>query len=525
MRPSPLRLVLRCSLAVALAVPLPLAAQERIDSAMNAAIRAEGFGHSRVFETARLLSDGFGPRLAGSPGFHAAARWARERLLSFGATTAVLEPWGTRGPGWELRRFSVEVTSPAYLRVTAMPKAWSLPLARPVTGVPLVIDVTGPADFDRWRGKLRGRIVLLGRMPDAADTLARFTPGARRFTDAQLDSMTRLTDPGEPRDYWADADGFLDAIAARDRIRRFLREQGVVATLEPSDNELTIRDAEYDTYRSSRRNNLPAFVVDRSHYRRILAQLDRGARVSMTVSLDARTIASDTTGYNVIAEIPGTDPALRDEVVMVGGHFDSWHTGSGATDNAAGSAVAMEVLRILTATGARPRRTIRVALWDGEEEEDYWGSMGYVKKHFGDPVTMRLKPEHERLAGYFNVDNGTGRVRGLYLQGHEAVRPIFAQLLEPFRDLGATTLTIAKHGSTDHMTFNAVGLPGFEVIQDPIDYEPRTHHTGLDASGFLLERDLQQASVVVASLVYHVAMRDEKLPRPVMPPPKAPRVP
>jgi len=496
-------------------------AQERIDEKVNAAIREEGFARSRVFETARMISDGFGPRIAGSPGFKAAATYARSRLKEFGARNTAFEPWGKRGLGWELQRFSVEMTAPSYLRVTAVPKAWSRPLVGTVSGSPLVAEIRSAKDFDAWRGKLRGRILMLGRVPNAADTVPRFSAGARRFTDSQLDSMARLTEPGEPKDYWDDSDGFTEALAAQERVRIFLREEGVVATIEASRNELTIAVAGYDAYSSPTTSNLPAFVVDRSHYRRILAQVDRGAPVTLELSLRARFPQDDSTGFNIVAEIPGTDPALKDEVVMIGGHFDSWHAGTGATDNAAGSAVAIEVLRILNAIGARPRRTIRVALWDGEEVEDYFGSMGYVKKHFGDPLTMHLRPEHAKLSAYFNVDNGTGRVRGLYLQGHEAVRPIFAAMLEPFRDLAATTLTIASHGSTDHMPFVSVGLPGFEVIQDPIDYEPRTHHTGLDDSGFLLEEDLKQASVVVASLVYHTAMRDAMLPRPALPKPKS----
>jgi carboxypeptidase Q len=224
-------------------------------------------------------------------------------------------------------------------------------------------------------------------------------------------------------------------------------------------------------------------------------------------------------GFNVVAEIPGTDPALKSQVVMLGGHLDSWHTGTGATDNGAGVAVAMEAMRILKAIGVQPRRTIRVALWTGEEQ-DYFGSLGYVEKHFGNLKTVALKPEHAGLSAYFNLDNGSGRIRGVNLQGNEAVRPIFEAWLRPFNYLGATTLTTLNTGGTDHMPFDALGLPGFQFIQDPLNYETRTHHTNLDVYEEALPDDLKQASVIMASFVYHAAMRAEMLPRKPLPKPR-----
>jgi hypothetical protein len=498
-------------------------AQERIDAKVNAAIREEGFKHSRVLETAQMISDGYGPRLAGSPGYKSAAAWARDRLAEFHAANAKLDPWGKRGLGWEATSYSVEMTSPAYLRLNVVPLAWSRGTDGVAQGVPLIAEIRSDKDFGKWRGKLRGRIVMLQRVPPIANEKQRFTAGARRFTDAELDSMSRLSNPGDPKDYWEDADGFLEGLKAGEKVKEFLRTEGVLVTLRPSNNELALSASSYNSYDSPTTNNLAGFVVDRAQYRRLQTLLDRGAEPQLAISLGARYPQDDSVGFNIVGEIPGTDPTLKDELVMVGGHFDSWHAGTGATDNAAGCAVAIEVLRILNAIGVKPRRTIRVALWDGEEQEDYFGSLGYVKNHFGDPVTMQLKPEHSKLSAYFNVDNGTGKVRGIYMQGNTAVKPIFAAMLEPFRDLGATTLTIANHGSTDHMAFMSVGLPGFEVIQDPIDYDPRTHHTSLDGAGFFMEDDLMQASVVVASLVYHTAMRDEKLPRMPLPRPKGMR--
>ena len=405
-----------------------LAAQERIDARVNAAIREEGFKHSKVLETARMLSDGFPARLAGSPGYKSAAAWARDRLTEFKASNSRLDPWGKRGLGWEAQRYSAEMTSPFYLRLNVLPLAWSQSIKGTASGTPMIAEIRSDKDFDKWRGKLRGKIVMTQRIPLIANEKARFAAGARRFTDAELDSLAKLTDPGEPKDYWDDADGFTNGLIAGEKVKQFLRTEGVVATLRPSGNELTLSASSYNSYASPTTNNVPSFVVDRGQYRRIQTLLDREPAVQLELSLQTRYPQDDSTGYNVVAEIPGSDPTLKDEVVMVGGHFDSWHAGTGATDNAAGSAVAIEVLRILNAIGAKPRRTIRVALWDGEEQEDYFGSLGYVKMHFGDPVTMRLLPEHSKLSAYFNVDNGTGKVRGLYMQGNAAVKPIFAAI-------------------------------------------------------------------------------------------------
>jgi carboxypeptidase Q len=247
--------------------------------------------------------------------------------------------------------------------------------------------------------------------------------------------------------------------------------------------------------------------------------LDRKQPVKLSLALASRFF-DEVDGFNVIAEIPGTDPQLKSEVVMVGGHFDSWHTGTGATDNAAGAAAAMEAVRILKAIGVQPRRTIRMALWTGEEQ-DYNGSIGYVRKHFGDPKTVAVTPEHARLAAYFNLDNGSGRIRGVNLQGNEAVRPIFEAWLQPFHYLGATTLTTLNTGGTDHMAFDALGLPGFQFIQDPLNYDSRTHHTNLDLYEEVVPDDLKQASVIMASFVYHAAMRDAMLPRKALPKPRS----
>ena len=493
-------------------------ASEVIDSAINSRIRAEGLQRSQVVETAIQLSDMRGPRLAGSPGYQSAAQWARQTLASYGLRGAALEPWGKRrGRTWVVDRHSVELMTPYYARLVAYPKAWSPPTTGIIRGVPKLISIQADSDIVRHRAALKGAIVLNGSVQ--RDTSR--DPLIHRFSDTELDSMSRMTAGGSPNTYWEDAEGYMERVERRRLLAVKLREAGVAAVLEPSRNPNAVMITGYQAYDSDVSRAVPAFVLSRADYSRLANLVERKAAPVVELNLRSRYLRGDSLGYNVVAELPGSDPSLASEVVMVGGHFDSWTAGTGATDNAAGSAVAMEVMRILTTIGAKPKRTIRIVLWDGEEHEDYYGSMGYVKKHFGDPETMSLKPEQERVSAYFNIDNGTGRIRGIYMQGNPAVRPIFSAMLEPFRDLGATTLTIANVGSTDHMPISSVGIPAFTFIQDPLDYETRTHHTNVDVALNLASEDLKQAAVVAASVVYHTANREERLPRLPLPAPRA----
>jgi Zn-dependent M28 family amino/carboxypeptidase len=317
-------------------------------------------------------------------------------------------------------------------------------------------------------------------------------------------------------------------VRRRQRLYEALGRAGVAATVEPSRSPIAVGVSGYQAYDSDIAHSVPGFVMARGDYARVvnLVRLDSVAgRPAPVLALDLATesaaprTAADSTGYDIVAELPGSDPTLGAEIVMVGGHFDSWNAASGATDNAAGAAVAMEALRLLQTVGARPRRTIRIALWDGEEHEDYFGSLGYVRRHFGDPETMKLLPEQARISAYFNFDNGTGRIRGIWLQGNAAVRPIFATMLAPFADLGATTLTLANTGSTDHMPFTAVGIPAFTFLQDPLHYETVTHHTNLDVAANLFPDDLKQAAIVTAGVLYQTANLPQKLPRTPLPAP------
>jgi Zn-dependent M28 family amino/carboxypeptidase len=255
------------------------------------------------------------------------------------------------------------------------------------------------------------------------------------------------------------------------------------------------------------------------HYGRLWRLLDKKIPVTLTMDIDNRFYDQDQNAFNIVGELPGTDKA--DEIVMLGAHFDSWHTGTGATDNAAGSAVMLEAIRILKTSGVKLRRTVRIGLWGGEEQ-GLLGSKAYVKEHFGDPETMQLKPEHAKIAGYFNVDNGTGLIRGVYLQGNEAVAPIFMAWMTPFKNLGMDTLTIRNTGGTDHLSYDDVGLPGFQFVQDEIEYDTRTHHSNMDVYERIQSQDMMRNAVVVASFVYNTANRDEKLPRKPLPKPRTP---
>jgi carboxypeptidase Q len=488
------------------------------DEAVIAQIKLEGFQHSAVMDTLSWLSDVHGPRLTGSPNLRKAAEWARDQLTGWGLERAALEPYGSIGRGWELQHFTIEMTEPQFMRVTGYPKAWSPATAAPVAGTPVIVDVKNKQDFDKYRGTLRGAIVMNGR-PDPADI--GFRPEATRLTDDDLKKQEGQIDPApspSPRTFWDEEAEFNKYLADALDVWKFFGSEGVAALITPSPIAEDVRvDGFYDQKWQA---TYPAFVISREHYGRMMRMVDKKVPVKLSLTVAARFTAN-VEGFNVVAELTGADPALRDEVVMLGGHFDSWHSGTGATDNGAGSAVAMEALRILKTIGVKPRRTIRLALWTGEEQ-DYFGSIGYVERHFGDLKTVALKPEHARLAAYFNLDNGAGRIRGVNLQGNEAVRPIFDAWLQPFHYLGAATLTTLNTGGTDHMPFDALGLPGFQFIQDPLNYGSRAHHSNLDVYEEAIPDDLKQASVIMASFVYDAAMRDAMLPRKPLPKPRTP---
>jgi hypothetical protein len=514
---------------IAAAIVSGVGGTEIVDEQVVARIKMEAFQRSQVMATLTELTDVFGARLRGSPSYSAAADWARQLLASWGLSNVAFEPGGFTGPGWSVRRFSVEMTSPQYLHVTAQPMAWSPATAGRLSGTPVLVDVSSPDDFEKYRGKLKGAIVMNGR--PLATPATSFESLATRFSDDLLARGAAAMDPAEKILVPFDGPGYAEAeqvrrdgIEKRAKLARFFRDEGAASVLVSSplsSGVIVVTDA--GGFDLSGRNwkipnpslAPPSFVLTREHYGRIARLVDRKIPVTLELQLDVQII-SETRSADIVAEIPGSDPRIGDEVVMLGGHFDSWHAGTGATDNGAGSAVMIEAIRILKAIGVKPRRTIRLVLWDAEEG-GHLGSSSYVRRHFGDPETMALKPEHAKLAAYYNLDNGTGRIRGVFLQGNETVRPIFEAWLKPFRALGASTLAIQRVGGTDHLDFNHVGLPAFQFIQDPIDYETRTHHTNMDVLESLQPADLQQAAAIIATFAYHTAMRDERLPRTPLP--------
>jgi carboxypeptidase Q len=528
-------------------------------------IKDEGMNRSQVMQTLSYLSDVIGPRLTNSPGMKRANEWTRDQLTKWGLQNSHLEPWGPFGRGWTLKRFSAQVIEPTAFPLIAFPKAWSPGLATPLTSDVVYIEAKTEADLEKYKGKLNGKIVLTAPLRAVP---AHFEAPGTRLNEKEL---LALADAPEPRTGGNRPNAFANpqfrAAAELNAAKlRFFQAEGAAVLLEPGRGDggtifvgsATVPTAPRDpnatgpasrgmqAYDKSKPKVTPQLVLAVEHYNRIVRMVEAGEPVKMNVDLSVEFQDADLMGYNTIAEIPGTD--LKDEIVMLGGHMDSWHSGTGATDNAAGVSVAMEAVRIIQTLGLKPRRTIRVALWSGEEQ-GLQGSRAYVAEHFGsmsNPATSAApaagggntsgmnsgngngngngsaaaagptlvkKAEYDNLSAYFNLDNGTGKIRGVYMQGNEGVRPLFRQWLAPFRDMGAATLTIANTGGTDHLAFDAIGLPGFQFIQDEIEYDSRTHHSNQDVFDRIQADDMKQAATIMAAFVYQTAMRDQKLPR------------
>jgi len=511
-----------CTFLLLLLLPATLPAQEtQPDKTIIEKIRMEGLNHSKVMDIAFHLTDASGNRLTASPGFNRAANYARQQLTDWGLTDASLDPWGTFGKGWELQKSYLALTAPYYKPLIAYPKAWTAGTNGPRSASVLLISATDSAGLDRYKGQLAGKILILDREESYRQS---FKPDATRATDEQLDSMSKaVIRPVDTAEMRRRREQFQrgGGMNLLNTLRGQALKEGAVAILSETarGHDGTIFVQGGGSYQPDAPANFTDLVITLEDYNTIVRLLRAGIPINMDAEVTTKFQTTDTKGYNVIAEIKGTDKKLKDEIVMLGGHLDSWQSATGATDNAAGCTVMMEAVRILKTLNIQPRRTIRIALWSGEEE-GLLGSRGYVKKTFGDPATMQLLPAHEKFSAYFNVDNGTGKIRGIYLQGNEACRPIFTQWLQPFHDLGATTVTISNTGGTDHQSFDAVGLPGFQFIQDEIEYSTRTHHTNMDSYDHLIPDDLKQMATIVAAFVYNAAQRDEKLPRKALPQPR-----
>ena len=490
--------------------------QERVDLPMIAAIKHEGIGNSKVMETMREMTDEIGPRLTGSTGMKNAEVWAKNKLMEWGLPSVKIEPWGGFGKGWETHKSYVAMTGPYYQPLIAVPRAWTPGTDALVSGNAVLVKIENAADMAAYQGKLKGKIVVL--QPSNVENKINFTPDATRLTDSQLYKYAfdpLLEDGVVSRNVKAPAPA--PRVNFKTKIDSFLYSEGAIAVISGGRGTLgTVFTSNGASRAWDAKPVLPEMEMGAEHINRIVRLLDAGKEVTLELEVKNTFLMTDSIENNVIAEIPGTDPKLKNEVVMLGAHLDSWHAATGATDNGAGSGVMMEVMRILKALDIKPRRTIRLALWSGEEQ-GLLGSRGYVKNHFGDRMTMTLKPEQEKISAYYNLDNGGGKIRGIYMQGNDEVRPIFEAWLEPFHDLGATTVTIRNTGSTDHISFDEIGIPGFQFIQDGLEYGTRTHHTNMDSYEHLSGNDLAQASVIIASFVYHTAMRDEKMPRKALP--------
>ena len=574
---------------IGLAMSPTLSAQapvEKIDIAVIDKIKDEGLNRSHVMESISYLTDVHGPRLTGSPITKRAGEWTKEKLAEWGLENAHLESWGPFGRGWTLEACSVSLVEPHYTALIAYPKAWTPSTPRTIRSEPIYFDASTPEELEKFRGKL-GRAIVLISPPREIKAL--FDPSATRKTDADLLRLANADvssprrrgpdggppgpgGPGKPDSNAPPAIAAGNPGAATPSPRpegrgasgaqqiqldkwQMAYDEGAAVVVEPGKGDggtvfvqsaIMPRKADPASRApGAERSNpfstgprpwatnppevLPQLVMAAEHYNRIVRMIQKGSHPKLAIDIESQYHDSDLNSFNVIAEIPGSD--LKDEVVMLGGHFDSWHAGTGATDNAIGCGVALEAVRILKAIGINPRRTIRIALWTGEEQ-GLLGSQAYVSDHFGSrkfPArgeggggdatrerprpTYELKAEHEKFSAYFNLDNGTGKIRGVYLQGNEAVRPIFRAWLAPFADVGATTITSSNTGGTDHQSFDGLGLPGFQFIQDPVEYDTRTHHSSMDVYERIQADDAKQASIIMAAFVYQAAIRDEKLPR------------
>ncbi|HNY39449.1 MAG TPA: M20/M25/M40 family metallo-hydrolase [Bryobacteraceae bacterium] len=507
-------------IACAVAITVAAGAQERVDLDTIYKIKQEAIQNSKVMDHLFYLTEVNGQRLTGSPGYKKAAEWVVKQLQDMGLKNARLEKWGPFGRTWENQRFSAHMVEPNYQPLIGFPLAWSKSTEGVVTGEPVIAVIRTEEDMVKFKGQLKGKIVL-SEAPREIQLLDK--PFSSRYTDKELEEIAAAPDPnarmfGGPR---AGGPGnFMQQMALRKKIAAFWAEEAPAALVQSG-----YRNDGGTIAASSAGNRDPSMplapatiALTPEHYNRIYRLLDK--KIPVKLELEVRNQIGDTNddSYNVVADLPGTGKH-KDEVVIIGGHLDSWHGGTGATDNAAGSAVMMEAIRVLTTLKLPLDRTVRIALWSGEEQ-GLLGSRAYVKEHFADPATMKTTEAWDKLSAYYNIDNGAGKIRGIYLQGNEAARPVFEALLAPFKDMGAATVTIKNTSGTDHQAFDAVGLPGFQFIQDPLEYSTRTHHSNMDVYDRVQRGDMIQMSTIMTSLVYHTANRDQKIPRKTKPEPR-----
>ena len=500
-------------------------APERLDLPTIARIKQEGLTRSQVMDHVGWLSDVYGPRMTGSPAFAQASAWAMKTLTGWGLGSVHQESFAF-GQGWTVERFSAHLLAPQTQPLIGYPRAFSPSTSGTIAADGVAVHLETDADFERYKGKLKGKIVLTQAVR-AVPMLE--GPVVLRMSDRDLqEAATSVPAPDVPSARRAPADSGFAA-----RVHAFLLAEGVAAALDRGSDDVMAEGGSELSWRTQRTDGgtifpgsggsrdrgappqVPSATLAVEQYNRLIRLLQKGVPVRIELNIQTRTYPElDRNGINTIAEIPGSD--LAAEVVMLGAHLDSTHAAAGATDNAAGSAAMMEAMRILKAVGAKPRRTIRLALWGGEEQ-GLLGSRAYVREHFGDPATMALKPEHEHLSAYFNIDNGSGRINGIWLQGNAAARAMFEAWMEPLADLGVTTIGPRSVSGTDHLAFDAIGLPAFQFMQDRLEYNSRTHHSNMDFVDRVQRDDMVQMATVAAVFAYNAAMRDAKVARKPLP--------
>jgi carboxypeptidase Q len=522
-------------------------AVETLDLETIGRIRDEGFHHSHIMEYASGLFDGVGPRLTGSPDFEKAEQWCLDQLRRMGASNVHAESWGDFGMGWQQIGTSAQMTTPSTATILAQATPWSPATSGEVTAEVIAVPpLKEEKDFDKWKGKLAGKIILYGDAPKINPDPANLQ---EHYDQAKLDHFRSYPLDGDQGDthvlspdpaYW---EKIFKEMAFLEKVGHFFTDEHAVAVLRPGGFGGVIHDDTgsslgWFVYRPEHKQLIPSAVIASEAFDRMHRLVSHDVSVTVRLNIATKFYGDHETGSNVIGEIPGADAALKDQTVMLGGHLDSWIAGTGATDDGAGDIIALEAMRILRALNIQPRRTIRVGLWGGEEQ-GIFGSGGYVSSHFATPSystkpeeqvvpefirqqtgALALKPEHARLDAYFNADNGSGKFLGIFTEGNAAAAHIFQQWVAPIEDLGFTTVSSRNTGSTDHVPFDQVGLPGFQFIQDPRDYSTRSHHSNQDTYERLSESDLKQAAVIMAIFVYNTAQRDAMLPRKPLPHPE-----
>ena len=519
-----------CIILLALTFSAPSWAQDKADLAIVHRIRAEAFQNSQVMEHLFYLSDANGPRVTNSTGFKSAADWVVKRLEQYGLVNVKEEPWGEFGRSWNFTHYEGHMLEPQYSPLVGFPLAWTSGTNGPVRGDAVMAVLATDADFEKYKGQLRGKMVLTMAPRELQMSM---TSLAHRLTEAEIAQRSLTLDPsrgpfsggrggnpnaGPPPD---------PAVARRFRehLTQFLvaEQPAVVVQYSTIADGGTVFGSSGGSYKAGEPVPPPEVVLTPEHYNRIARLLDHKIPVKLEFDIRAQMGDKAEQSFNVVGEIPGG--RKKDELVMIGGHLDSWHGGTGATDNGTGSSVAIEAMRILKALNVQMDRTVRIALWSGEEE-GLLGSIAYVKNHFADRADMKLRPDYSKLSAYFNDDGGTGKFRGISVGGNDMVKPIFEAWMKPFEDLGFVSVLGVVPASnrapsgTDHTSFDHAGLPGFGFMQDPIEYGTRTHHSNMDLYDRVQKGDLMQAAAIEAAFAYHTAMRPEMLPRTPMPKPE-----